>query len=222
MSIATGFGFVVGGKYKVTDADGWEDTFIEGDWVTFVEDDGSIAPYFKVDDKSEVVALMLGRLDVKSARGSKPSSPRFRKQRIAPPVRVKSDVRITYNGGVGYTITNVKQIIISKDSDAAFITSIVKGIKTQVELSLSDIDNIKLKTPTSVYDFHVELCESVWLLVCDVCLCAEELTELSVFCASTFAGAISTGAADVFFSINLDSKIFKSKFWVCCSSSNRV
>lgn len=83
-------------------------------------------------------------------------TPRFRKKRIDPPVRVKSDVRITYTGDVGYTITNVKQIIISKDSDAAFITSIVKGIKTQVELPLSEIDSIKLKTPKSVYDFHVE------------------------------------------------------------------
>ena len=83
-------------------------------------------------------------------------SPRLHKKRIAPPVRVKSDVRITYKGGIGYTLTNVKNIVISKDSDAAFITNIVKGIKTTVELSLSDIDSIKLKTPNSVYDFHVE------------------------------------------------------------------
>lgn len=184
MTIATDAGFVVGNEYQVINADGWEGTFIVGDWVTFNGDDDSIAPYFKVND-NEVVALMLGRLDVGSAKERLPSSPRFRKKRIAPPVRLKTDIRITYRGDIGYTITNAKHIIVSKESGNVFITSDIKGIITTVELPLKDIDSIKVKTPKGIYDIFVEGAYPSILII--------NKTE-----GLTFSGG--------YFSLNLDNK----------------
>lgn len=156
MTVATSEGFVIGNRYKViSKTNSWT---TNGEIVTFKKDDWSRCPLFE-HSNGETVYINLEELipyNEEELSAGKTPAPRFRKKRIAPPVRVKSDVRITYNEGVGYTITNVKQIIVSKDSDAAFITSIIKGIKTQVELALTEIDSIKLKTPTSVYDFHVE------------------------------------------------------------------
>ena len=153
MTIATDLGFVVGEKYKVIDAECRPEIYV-GEWITFVRDDGTNFPDFKISD-GNIWPLNLGRLSPK-AKERKTPSPRFRKKRIAPPVRLKTDIRVTYQGDIGYTITNAKRIIVSKESGNVFITSDIKGIITTVELPLKDIDSIKVKTPKGIYDIFVE------------------------------------------------------------------
>lgn len=94
---------------------------------------------------------------LKDTKTTKTPTPRYRKKRIAPPVRKKTDVRISYNNGMRYTITNVLSFVLNKDQeDVVNITSLVKGIRTTVELPLKDIQFMKVLTSTGVYDIHNE------------------------------------------------------------------
>ena len=95
--------------------------------------------------------------EFEATKTTKNPTPRYRKKRIAPPVRKKTDVRISYNNGMRYTITNVLSFILNKDhEDVVSITSLVKGIRTTVELPLKDIGLMKVLTPTGIYDIHNE------------------------------------------------------------------
>lgn len=182
MTIATDRGFVVGKKYKVINAEDRPEIY-NGEWVTFARDDKSRVPYFKISS-GDIMPLLLDRLSPK-AKESKSPSPRFRKKRIAPPVRLKTDIRITYRGDIGYTITNAKRIIVNKGSDLVSITSLIKGILTTVDLHVKDIESIKVKTPKGVYNIFIEGAYPSILII--------NKTE-----GLTFSGG--------YFSLNLDNK----------------
>ena len=185
MTIATDSGFVVGKKYEVISET--DDYTTNGEIVTFKRDDGSSTPLFFHENGREVFIGLheLIPYTVEKFSGNKTPSPRFRKKRISPPVRLKTDIRVTYQGDIGYTITNAKRIIVSKESGNVFITSDIKGIITTVELPLKDIDSIKVKTPKGIYDIFVEGAYPSILII--------NKTE-----GLTFSGG--------YFSLNLDNK----------------
>lgn len=145
-----------GGKKDLIKVSGKElakhfpNSFDADDWLYSFKD------FLEVPDEA-LPEEGLSKETITASKATKTPTPRYRKKRIAPPVRKKTDVRISYNNGMRYTITNALSFVLNKEQeDIVSITSLVKGIRTTVELPLKDIQFMKVLTPTGVYDIHNE------------------------------------------------------------------
>lgn len=124
---------------------GMEEHLTVGEQYALIGMDGNLGVFEKGNQGSAIHAFVTRFADVPK------SFPRYKKPRKVkqkPPVRVKSDVVVTYKNGKSYTIKDIKAIYAQAGVfKVSRIATTKPGVQVEESYNMSDVVSAYVKTP---------------------------------------------------------------------------